>query len=661
MPSLETHGENDAPLHWADALSLADIGDPKYVVSSPNMTYIPSPHIGIVEVSMRADYRYGIPDPIQWPQVFTDSCDYVCSVLRPVPADDPYAPIWWTPNEDSDFVILEGSLFTSLGLLKPEAISRLGALVDELSELVSSFATDDSRLPWLKLAMCQTWDRLKYFPCTFRDAALQVRETQRYWLLTRACLDWEQKHAENMLGSPQPVNAGLMGAFSTDGGVIQKLHNAGIPVWYIRSDVSIMNDTSVRTIVIPTPPVDICVDSGPDGGHILYRGLAGTAHMLQTMRSGHTYLDVSRTPLLVVDAVGGYAAACSQKDYKGILVGGQVPTRTAVMSTPVVKPRDSEVRMKLKASSKHTPYLRPHASQTRGVNKFERFEHPWMPKELPAWQDAMRSVDLTQPARPNPEIWGYWIPEPALLLRPQSTDRRDRYIRTWLRMRDGWLYLLRVPDVPVTSVPSQWWRDVLFGPTGRAHDPSTLNARRWDVIKKVFGTIFEDKQFNSIESGPVWWLGHRINGVEPELCPGIIWEMFDLGFRYELLALDRLFVPSRNDPHGERGREDLLSGLFPSHHLYSITEMPSSGGAGLCALVPHARVPYLEAFRRVVSRWPACPASIHNASPFAISMSTDDILAREKEIAKFYVDTFFAQSGRAPIVPHQFPVVPDPA
>lgn len=34
----------------------------------------------------------------------------------------------------------------------------------------------------------------------------------------------------------------------------------------------------------------------------------------------------------------------------------------------------------------------------------------------------MATVDLTHPARPNNEIWGYWIPEPAMMLRPQMAE-----------------------------------------------------------------------------------------------------------------------------------------------------------------------------------------------------------------------------------------------
>ncbi|RDX41580.1 hypothetical protein OH76DRAFT_1364402, partial [Lentinus brumalis] len=601
--------------------------------------YVPSPQVGIVQVSLRSDYRYGVVDPIQWPQIFTKEFDYLCAVMRPTTPDSRYAPLWWTPAQ-SDFVLLEGSLFTCLGLLKPDALRPLSDLVGELSSSIQAVSDRTATLAWLHLGMTHARDRLKYFPCTFRDAALQVRETQRYWLMSQAYMEY-QKYTDAFVGSPQPVHRELMGAFSTNPVHVQNLFNAGIPVWFIRSDVSIMQDTRTTATVIPDKPSEICMDTGPDGGIVLYTGLAGAEHIVQTVRFGETYLDVSRAPLLVIDIEGGYPAQRSAKDYKGILVGGKIPTAPATSSVPVVTSAQD---------------ARPHASQVRGVNKFEHFEHASMPPELSTWQDAFRSVDLSKPARPNPEIWGYWIPEPALLLRPKTEDRRDRYIMTWLRLRAGWLYLLRLLDVPVTSVPTQWWRDVLFGPTGRTdRDASTLNTKRWEQIKKVFGTIFEEAHFDSNQSGPIWWCGHRVRNVDAKLRSKIIWEMFDLGFRYELLALDRLFVPSRKDPHGEKKRVDMLAAVFPGHHLYSIPELPDEG-AGLSARVPHRRVPSLEAFRRVVSRWPSCPASIHESPPFAITMSHEEILTREKVLVKYYVDTFFAQSGRAPIVPHEYPM-----
>ncbi len=314
------------------------------------MEYIPSPQVGIVQVSLRSDYRYGVVDPIHWPQIFTTEFDYLCAVMRPTPSDSPYAPLWWTP-EASEFEILQGSLFTCLGLLKPEALRPLGKLVDELSATIVPMLHLSPSLPWLHMGMTQARDRLKYFPCTFRDTVLQVRETQRYWLMSQACLEYHGTYANAFFGLPQPVHRELMGAFTSNPGDVQMLFNAGIPVWFIRSDVSILEDTRTTATVIARPASEICMDLAPEGGAVLYTGLAGAEHILQTVRFGQTYFDLSRVPLLVAPVEGGYPAQSSQKDYKGVLVGGERAAPLASTSTPVItSAHGGALRVKLKPS-----------------------------------------------------------------------------------------------------------------------------------------------------------------------------------------------------------------------------------------------------------------------------------------------------------------------
>ncbi len=305
---------------------------------------------------MRSDYRYGVVDPLQWPQIFTDDFDYLCAVMRPTPPGSKHASLWWTP-EQSDFEIIEGSLFTCLGLLKPDALRPLNALVDELSATITSMSAPPSSLTLLHVAMIQAQERLKYFPCTFRDACLQVRETQRYWLMSEACMKYNDTYLPASSGPPQPVHRELMGAFTTNPGAVQLLFNAGIPVWFIRSDVSILEDTRTTATVIPQPPSDICMEVGPEGGTVLYSGLVGAEHILQTVRLGHTYLDLSRAPLLVVDIEGGYPSQISAKDYKGVLVGGHRVTAPITVSKPVVpSAHGGAMRRKLKPSpSAKTP------------------------------------------------------------------------------------------------------------------------------------------------------------------------------------------------------------------------------------------------------------------------------------------------------------------
>ena len=116
-----------------------------------------------------------------------------------------------------------------------------------------------------------------------------------------------------------------------------------------------------------------------------------------------------------------------------------------------------------------------------------------MPSPIDTWRAAMASVDLSNPARPQKEIWGYWIPKPGLLLCPQTSDCLHRYVFNWLRMRHAWLYVLRLREARVTEILTQWWRDFLYGDTGRATGSlTTFNAKHIAQMQEVFGLAFEE-------------------------------------------------------------------------------------------------------------------------------------------------------------------------
>ena len=133
----------------------------------------------------------------------------------------------------------------------------------------------------------------------------------------------------------------------------------------------------------------------------------------------------------------------------------------------------------------------------------------------------------------------------------------------------------------------------------------------------------------------------------------VLWEMFELGFRYELLALDRYLVPIRQGSFGEVEREELLGRVFGGD-LYCLSDLPEEP-VGLCSPHPHRRATALEAFRRVLSRWPGCPETIHGATPISTAMDDKEIMGLETILVRFYVNRFFTESGRAPVVPHSFP------
>ncbi|KAI0363597.1 hypothetical protein BV20DRAFT_957919, partial [Pilatotrama ljubarskyi] len=425
---------------------------------------------------------------------------------------------------------------------------------------------------------------------------------------------------------------------TTDPAVVQELYTAGIPVWWIRQDASMLQEIVVVAIEEIQEP-EVCMRVGPDHGEVLYRGLVGTAHLAATARGGHTYLDISRAPLLTVELLGGYAPALSHREYQSAIETLDDQPRHPERLTPIARSRQPGAGPSRGSGPSSTKTDKAHG---RGIDKFADIIHPWMPAALTIWREVMQSV--AQVPRTNP--WGYWIPDPGMFVRTQTEDRATRYFMTWLRVRPGWLYMLRVRDVALSRISPQWWRDFLYGDTGRSdQDQETRNAIRARQFMHVFGKAFQREDLDLNPTAAPTWHGHKLSTLDKALCPQIIWEICELGFRIELLALDRLLVPLRQRTHSKEYREDLIGRVFPDGSVYG----------GLSAQLPQRRAPYLEAFRVVLARWPRCPPSIHASTPITTALSAETIIARERTLVEFYVETFYDESGRAPIVPRMFP------
>ena len=85
-----------------------------------------------------------------------------------------------------------------------------------------------------------------------------------------------------------------------------------------------------------------------------------------------------------------------------------------------------------------------------------------------------------------------------------------------------------------------------------------------------------------------------------------------------------------------------------------MTELPSTP-SGLADLSTESRAPFIEAFRQVVVRWPNVPSCVRYEKISRHSPSVE-VLRLEREIVRFYLDSFFLASGRAAIIPRIPPV-----
>ncbi|KAI1788727.1 hypothetical protein LXA43DRAFT_1024268 [Ganoderma leucocontextum] len=647
---------------FIDGLVASTDARHSFLVTSPNAGFVPEIIQGIVDVVLRSDGRYGVVDPIQWPQIFAPRYGYLAAIPKRVDDDHPWAPIWRAPIP-GDFVALSGTPVSGFGLLSTSFLGPLRLLVAEMSQRVEAYIhqrdPDGCReLRWHELAMRHSLTRLSLMSATFPDQILQLAELQRHWLMAAGYLEYQRRlQSLPNIGGFTSADHSLMGAWTSDPRSVQILFDAQVPVWFVRHRDLLHANIRIQRKTIPARPTMLCSEPFPGIDTPVFHGLVGESHLASMMQGGHGYLDISRVPSAAVYTLDDYGPGISIRDAKA----ASRPGTSASTSQAVVRVSTSQGgRMPPPRRERPKPYenrgsTTPHPSQVRGRDKFLEFSHKWMPPSIPSWSQALAGVDRSMPARSADQLWGYWIPEPALLLGPKDEVRQQRYLMNWIRARPIWLYLLHVPESRACRLPAQFWRSFL---NGVPDDPaSTTRSGKWLIeIKNVFGGVFEEEQFDPETDAAATWHGQTFQSVPEELAPAVVWEMFDLGFRYELLALDRFLRPTGSASRPEEARrEDLLGKVFTGDWLRALNSLPSADSPGLFAPLPHRRVTALNAFHAVVVRWPGCPTSIASASPLQLSDGAETILRFERDLAAFYVNMFFLCSGRAPLVPRLYP------
>ncbi|KAI0716868.1 hypothetical protein C8Q76DRAFT_581338, partial [Earliella scabrosa] len=639
-------------MRLGDGLVGATSCENMVLVVSPNASFVPEIRQGRVSVYLCKNCRYGTLDPLQWPQVYTARYPYFAAISMPVPPPHPHAPMW-IPPQPSDFAPIRGAVIPTLGFLRPAFVEVLSLLVTKMSDRVQGYLSTvlerSADLLWHDLAMRQALERLRTMPASFFDQAFQVSELQRHWILADAYLRFHSPATD-------PARSGhveaTVGAWTCDPSVVQKLCSAGFPVWFVRPVTKVVG-ARIRRVVPCRRATNLCQEPLNDSGPI-YKGLAGDQHLAVMLNSGHTYLDISLNAVVSPD----YRIPASQADQ----AMGPIRGTGVLTSLHIHRSRPCEYCLPDHPSSHDLEQVivdnpgpsQVHASYRRGRDKFEELDHPWMPKALRGWRRAMDALDRSGPPKEQ-VLRGYWIPEPALIVGPRDPRRVERYLMNWLRIRPIWLYLLRIPNAGTFRVAPQSWRSFL---NNSSEDPKehsdTRSSQCAQVITKLLKDFFPNSSYDLAPQAPVLWHQYNLTHVSDDLAPLILWEMFELGFRYELLAVDQYLRPRRTRQQ-EAAREDDLSRIFPSHTIHALSFLPTEQSGGLFAPMHQRRVQSLNAFREILLYWPGCPPDITNAKPLLGLETPEEIESVEFALATFYVTNFFNLFARAPLLPHLLP------
>ena len=292
-----------ATLSDALVVALAATWGPEnaFLVTTPNVPFIPEIVQGIVSVYLRDDGTFGKHDPTQWPQVFTARFPYLTAIPKPSTTHThPHTAIWSIPSPEQ-FVCLPNTPVRGFGRFCPEYLCSLEPLVREISSRARDYAprqstADLAHLRSYEVAMTRAWERLQAICATYRDQLLQVATVRRYWLLCSAFMTYYDLVSRSVASQPLslPANRQLMGAWTTQPEVVQLLFTLGIPVWFVRASHLISSDIRVGAFVAPSPPKTLCRTKFY-GSDPLYQGLSGEHH-LEVMFKAQTYRDVSLIP-----------------------------------------------------------------------------------------------------------------------------------------------------------------------------------------------------------------------------------------------------------------------------------------------------------------------------------------------------------------------------
>ena len=99
------------------------------------------------------------------------------------------------------------------------------------------------------------------------------------------------------------------------------------------------------------------------------------------------------------------------------------------------------------------------------------------------------------------------------------------------------------------------------------------------------------------------------------LVRSILWELYELNFRYELYVLDRAIVPEHWTTSEAWARQTLLHSIFPSGSGLGMLSEPlpqELHELGIGAHNMEVALPYTNNFCELLSAWPGAPSRLQS-------------------------------------------------
>ncbi|KAL0573814.1 hypothetical protein V5O48_008141 [Marasmius crinis-equi] len=564
-------------------------------ITSPNTPFVADPLCGTRTIRLRRDFHFGEEDPLYFPQPFSSETPHLS--LIPYPSNDPahkHTIAWHIPSLKTDFIPVN-ALDPSNGLgrlsdpIRTSMKKAVDALVSQASALTSAVGV-------MRAKDCEAYKNDQYtrsyifaLKCllarlsslaSFKETAMAFSLCQRVYLALSARLSWFRDYVVQLREpsvAPLKTVAHVVGALVGDHETCERLYLAGIPVWYTRrldrkegvrvdqwvelppaSDLRTLRDTgSTLTLVDASPPY-------PN----VYNGSITANKHGRYPDMGEFLWEFCTTNVSIDKSVRDTSAL-------------NAPPATQAVSGPSCASKSSHN----KRSQPYSTALSEPAAPTER-SKFLSVDSPLLPPPLPAWKTASDNVERSFDPKTQPLAGidhGYALPDPNAIVGTANKAAKARYITTVLKLRTLLHYRLRSPAF--RPLKPREWRSIVgmeAHPT-KAHTlVGNIRTNMADELKSCLVSGKMEATFNleNLNEVPVEWYGQRFDQHQMppvSVVQEVLWELFEINFRYELIALDRLCYTT-GASNGER--EDEVLNLFGHFHSSLIPEHLAWGREG---------------------------------------------------------------------------------
>ncbi|RDB15391.1 hypothetical protein Hypma_004633 [Hypsizygus marmoreus] len=666
----------------------------RWVVSTPNATWLPKVKLGIRKVYLRADGRFGLEDRSIWPQFYSLGFEYIiCIPRKPDNANDPMSVLWWTPKDDDLMPIQGNSVDITLYNLHPARMAHLQVWRDRLVNEANKYQKTHKRSPLLGLittALRHTWIRITLAPMTKREVVQLVTELQRFCLDTQAWLDYVLIYTPRLYASDDdlknlPVAHHLMGAVTESDAIAMQLFQMRIPVFHVRPSFKLSKSMNIVYNVPYQLPVDVVLGSYPgEPFPVICHQSPGTVMLQATQQIGCIFLDLFKDvstatmggspedeveepetgkassektdnryapypPSSSSSATGSRSSSLAPPQSSSSATPSGSSSLTALSSTTV--PERSRARAGVAGSSSKGA---PRVKGSRGHDKFSA-DVAWhlMPVAIPAWAEALSSVKRSDSYKAPHKI-GYAFPEANMIA--GGENNRHKYLVTWLSRRAACIWRETAHYfVSTARASSQDWRDFLsrslsVGPTSTKLSIAQRRKRKAEAFFVQVGlTAMPSTVYWNAEALPVEQM------LAPSTTTAVLWDLCEHNFRFEVLALDH--VLRANDWGSEQlymGRDEVLRQAFFDNEgepggSYLVPSVPSQD-FGLASSQLNVRRVFVDNLRQLMTSW---PQAYGKALPMGPALEDNVNFARfELAVASFYCQSFYDVFGHAASIPH---------